>query len=111
MSELDKLELYLKEHGIRYKRIDGPAFIPMIDGGDVGRHQIVVYDEEGGRKWDAICHYGSYGYEKGLLEIYGDIVDEEYAEDVNGWLTADDVIERVEKNEKNIEEKARKDEE
>ena len=95
MSELDKLERYLKEHGLCYKRFDEPAFIPMIDDGDVGRHQIVVYDEEGGRKWDAICQFGSFGYEEGLLEIYGDIVNEEYAEGVIGWLTADDVSKRL----------------
>ena len=99
MSELDKLEMYLKENEIRYKRIDEPAFIPMIDDGDVGRHQIVVYDEKGGRKWDAICQFGSYGYEEGLLEIYGNIVDKKKDGDtVVGWLTADDVIERIERN-------------
>ena len=99
MSELDKLECYLKEHGIWYKRIDEPAFIPMIDDGDVGRHQIVVYGEESGIKWDAICQFGSYGYKKGLLEIYGNIVDEEKDGDVVvGWLTADDVIARIERN-------------
>lgn len=101
MSELDKLERYLKEHGIRHKRIDEPAFIPMIDDGDVGRHQIVVYDEEGGTKWDAICQYGSFGYKEGLLEICGDIVEEEYDDDVVvGWLTADDVIKRMQTNDK-----------
>lgn len=99
MSELDKLECYLKEHGIWHKRIDEPAFIPMIDDGDVGRHQIVVYDEEGGTKWDAICQFGSYGYKEGLLEIYGNIVDEKKDGDVVvGWLTADDVIARIERN-------------
>lgn len=99
MSELDKLEFYLKEHGIRYKRIDEPAFIPMLDRGDVGRHQIVVYDEEGGTKWDAICQFGSYGYGEGLLEIHGNIVDEKKDGDVVvGWLTADDVIARIERN-------------
>lgn len=100
MSELDKLETYLKEHGIRHKRIDKPAFIPMLDDGDVGRHQIAVYDEEGGIKWDAICQFGSYGYEKGLLEIYGDIVEGECVEGVIGWLTADDVIKRMQMNDK-----------
>lgn len=99
MSELDKLELYLKEHGICYKRSDEPAFIPKIDGCDVDRHQIVVYDEEGGRKWDAMCQFGSFGYEEGLLDIYGDIVDEEKdGKVVVGWLTADDVIARIERD-------------
>ena len=98
MSELDKLETNLKGHGIRYKRIDEPAFIPMLDDGDVGRHQIVVYDEEGSIKWDAICQFGSYGYKEGLLEIYGDIVEGECVEGVIGWLTANDVIAIIERN-------------
>lgn len=50
-------------------------------------NQIIVYDENDERLWDAICHYGSYGYEQGLIEIYGVICD-----DVVGYLTADDII-------------------
>ena len=34
---------------------------------------------------DAICHWGSYGYEDGLIEIMSD-----YFEDVKGWLTAEE---------------------
>lgn len=91
MNELDKLETYLKEHGYEYTR------------GDVGGelytegHQIVVY-KNGQRLWDAICQYGSYGYEEGLLEIMGDIVWQDIDGDsVRGWLTANDVIARIER--------------
>ena len=46
--------------------------------------------------WDVICQEGSYGYRDGLLEAYGDIVE---ADDVvEGYLTAQDVIERIEKH-------------
>ena len=87
MSELDKLELYLIENDIRHERKDTSW-----------RHQIVVFDEKRRIIWDAICNEGSYGYEDGLLEIMGDIVTEKEKEtdDVVGWLTAKDVIERIE---------------
>lgn len=52
--------------------------------------QIIVTTEKGKRLWDAICGYGSYGFEDGLLEIMGDIVPGK--DDVLGWLTADDVL-------------------
>jgi hypothetical protein len=42
---------------------------------------------------DVICHEYSYGGEKGLLEIMG-LTDDEY-EDVEGWLTADEVFSRI----------------
>ena len=46
--------------------------------------------------WDAICQQGSYGYEDGLLEICGDIVETK-DDIVEGYLTAQDVIERIER--------------
>lgn len=65
---------------------------------DIGRKQIIVY-ENGKRVWDAICHFGSYGYKEGLLEIMGSIVDvEKDGDSVVGWLTAQDVIKRLERN-------------
>ena len=93
MSELDKLEAYLKENGIEYERkdhepdVEVPSCFPQLNW-----HQIISYTEDG-RKWDAICHHGSYGNEKGLLEIYGSITK---GNDVEGWLTAQDVIDRIE---------------
>lgn len=45
--------------------------------------------------FDVICHYGSYGYEKGLLEIMGACITG--GTDVVGNLTADEVIERIQK--------------
>ena len=76
MSELDKLELYLITAGYKhYERIDREELF-------VSRHQIIVYDENGKKLWDAMCHKGSYGY--GYTVV--------------GWLTADDVIERIERD-------------
>ena len=93
LKELDKLEIYLQDKGIRYERID--------DFFGIERHQVVVFNNEGLRSWDAICHHGSYGWEDGLLEIMGTIVLP-CGDSVEGWLTAEDVIERIEEHERSI---------
>lgn len=96
LTEMDKLEAWLKENGYKYKRADQEARYDKC--GELGRperHQILVYK---GRKvlWDAICHFGSYGCDLGLLEIMGDIVDrKKHRDQVEGYLTAEDVITRV----------------
>lgn len=94
MDELTKLETWLRSHHIPYERIDEnpPEWAPRLD-----RHQICVPSKKiKERKWDAICHYGSYGYEEGLLEIYGELVTEDDDDSVVGYLTAADVVKRVE---------------
>lgn len=49
--------------------------------------QVIFYDQQKQRIGDAVCHHFSYGHEQGLLEILGlDI------EGVEGWLTADEVL-------------------
>lgn len=86
MKQMDLLEEYLREKEIKYQRKD-------MDEGE----QIIVFGDNGNRRWDAICTKYSFGREKGLLEIMGDIVDEKRVGDsVEGWLTAQDVIDRVE---------------
>ena len=95
MSELDKLELYLKEHGFNYERSDEDA-VNVFGGIWIGeKHQIVVKDDKGEYLWDAICHPGSYGFRQGLLEIMGRIVYP--GNDVEGYLTAQQIIDRLEK--------------
>lgn len=92
LTELDALEKYLKEKGIDYEREDKDDIGFCFDF-----HKISVLSSGGGYQWDAICHKGSYGCEEGLLEIRGSIVDEEKDGDsVAGWLTAQDVIDRIE---------------
>ena len=98
MSELDKLEAYLKDKGIPYTREDAEL---MRDSQGftlrTPRHQIIVNDSEGRRQWDAICQRGSYGYSEGLLEVMGSpVVREEDGDSICGWLTAEDVIARLE---------------
>ena len=103
MSELDKLAQYLESNGYNFKREDTFAsedlkqWFGYRDGfGD--RHQIIVYGKDGRIAWDAIYHWGSYGYEKGLLEIMGEIVDTQRSggDTVEGWMTAQDIIKRLE---------------
>ena len=45
--------------------------------------------------WDAICHDYSYGHENDLLEIMGVIVSEDAGDSVEGYLTAAEVLERI----------------
>ena len=50
--------------------------------------------ETGERVSDAICDWGSYGHEKGLIEVMGYPLCE-IEDDVEGYLTADTVYERL----------------
>lgn len=106
MSELDKLEAYLKENGYFYARWDGMDQEPVAgcarhksapDGyKHLETHQIVVFDRAARRVFDVICHYGSYGYERGLLEVMGSaIVGPNAGDSIEGWLTADEIIKRL----------------
>ena len=47
------------------------------------------------QEWDVICHDFSYGHELGLLELMGSLVREDIDDTVEGFLTADDIIERM----------------
>lgn len=96
MTEMDKLENYLKEHGYPYERIIIDEGLIMF-GMNLGkRDQIVVYKDDK-RDWDAICQPGSYGYEQGLLEVMGDrVVRSSDCDSVCGYLTAQQVIDRLE---------------
>ena len=98
LTQLNRLEEYLKSKGIPYERKDQED--EFLEGHpycrtQFERHQIIVPNKEN-YEWDVICQYGSYGAEEGLLEIMGTIVRPNAGDSVEGWLTADDVIERVE---------------
>lgn len=90
LTELNKLEEYLRKNGYNFERFDQ-------DGDDLHaeRHQLIVYDDNGKRRWDAICNWGSYGHVAGLIEVRGDIAESALSR-VIGWLTADKIIERLE---------------
>lgn len=55
--------------------------------------QVIFYDENNECLADAVCHWGSYGHERGLLEVMG-ILSEGEVDDVEGYLTADTVFNR-----------------
>lgn len=74
-NAMKRLAIGLMDRNIRF------TVIPMYGG-----LQIRCTD------WDAICHEGSYGHERGLLEVMG-LPD--CGEDVLGYLTAEDVLEMV----------------
>ena len=80
MVELTRLMVGLMERNI------GFTFTPFMNGGKVEVEDM---------SWDAICHDGSYGHQEGLLEIMGSIVKIDY-DDVEGWLTADEILNRLE---------------
>ena len=96
-TELDKLEKYLIDHRITFERVDEDAVRDETGRFLIrpARHQIYVPEEKESR-WDAMCQPGSFGYETGKIEIYGSLVTEEDRDSVVGWLTADDVIKRIE---------------
>ncbi len=97
MSELDILTQYLKDHNIPFERYDCSKEDFEINDECtfyIDRHQICVPNQQY-ILWDVICQEGSYGYRDGLLEAFGDIV--EVDDTVEGYLTAQDVIERIEK--------------
>ena len=76
--EIRKLAKGLEERNIPYE------LKPLFDG-----WQIWCDD------WDAICHSFSYGHEDGLLEIMGILVDEEVGDTVEGCLTAEEILRRI----------------
>ena len=76
-DEMMKLAFGLRDRGIGFKV---QSFFDGI--------QIVVGDFD----WDAICHSGSYGHENGLIEVMG---LPQCQDDVIGYLTAEDVLKRV----------------
>lgn len=84
MTEMQKLDILLKHAKVPH------TYDPKYFGSY--NEQIVVYNSEGQRMWDAICFHGtfslsgSYGAEQGLVEVMGaQLLGHD---DVEGWLTA-----------------------
>lgn len=81
MTEMDKLQKWLDENHIEYER--------RIEEGVINRNQILIETNE--VELSFVCHYGSYGYEKGLVEMW------DFNSEPIGYLTADDCIKELEK--------------
>lgn len=84
MPNIDQTEMMKLAFGLRDRGIEFNAR-SFFDG-----LQIVVGDD-----WDAVCHNGSYGHEKGLIEVMG---LPQCEDDVIGWLTAEEVLKMVDES-------------
>lgn len=113
LTELNKLENFLKTNGFVYRREDSDNLFSAeewrilvdVNGANaqpMDRHQIIVFKKRR-RSWDVICQFGSFGADEGLLEGMGDI----FGNDVEGCLTADDVIKRIEEKERTSDDQRR----
>jgi hypothetical protein len=89
--EMIKLAMGLEARGIEFEIRTTPG---MTDGA----LQIVVPSIEN-PEWDAVCSNFTYGGANGLIEISGKYVDEDYIDDVQGWLSAEDILERIDRAE------------
>lgn len=85
MTEMQKLDILLKHAKVPHTY--DPKYL-----GDY-TEQIVVYNSEGQRMWDAICLRGTfslpgsyYGADQGFIEVMGEQLLGH--DDVKGWLTA-----------------------
>lgn len=90
--EILKLKEMLEKANIPFTFTDD-----MYGGYKKPSYQIVIYNkiDNKTRLCDAIYHFGSYGYEQGLLEIMGALTEKERDDDsVLGYLTADEVFKR-----------------
>lgn len=86
-TEMEKLAEGLDSRGIEY------TCKPLLGG-----EQIVVYDDNGDYLWDAVLHCGSYGHNLGLIEVMGESVVRVDFDNVEGDLTADEILARVDEN-------------
>lgn len=88
MSELDKLEKMLIDANIEHERedTDNDYGVCIYSFHQIRSKKCI----DGKWKWDVICHKGSWGYEQGLLEIYGDCMNEP-----EGYLTAAEAYEKI----------------
>lgn len=87
-TQLYSTELSILANGLTIRGIPF-TFKSLYDG-----FQVEVKDNKGEILWDAICHSGSYGHESGLLEVMGE-VNRNPNDDVEGWLTAQAILNRL----------------
>ena len=80
MTEMDKLQKWLDDNKIKYERI-------IEEKSPLRRNQILI--ETDYKKLSFICQWGSYGYEKGLIEMY------DFQNEPIGFLTAEECINKI----------------
>lgn len=96
IDAMDDLCKELDKRGWKYKRL-GPRVTtePYLLGSMLATNCMIFYDGEK-KIGDAICQYGSYGYEVGLFEVAGSpLLSESITDDVQGWVTKEEIIERL----------------
>lgn len=94
LDELERLKALLDDNNIEYKFIFERASNPKYN-----RRLVKLYDNYGSEVLSAICHYGSYGYEQGKIEIMGLLTktEQKHSSGVVGYLDADNVLKRIKK--------------
>ena len=65
----------------------------MFDMGNYERH--IIKNSGDAWLWDFVCSHGTYGAEDGLLEYWSKKMSDA-EEDPIGWLTAEEVVEKIE---------------
>ena len=84
-NPLDNLAEMLKNAGIPYELVYNPFT----------NSNVLVYPNKENRVADALYFYGSYGYEQGLLEVGGRIV--EIDDEVEGYVSTEEAFRRIKK--------------
>ena len=84
-ANFNRAEAMLKEKGIEYIREDFDKF-PFVE-----QHFIRAKDNS----WDFGCGTANYGSDEGLLEYFSNKL-RNFGEDPIGWLTAEEVVEKIE---------------
>ncbi len=97
ITEMDKLIAYL------YKKYEADENKVVFVRPRCGGQQVIVTDKDGNWLWDGVCHQHSYGGKSGLIEVMEQtennyVLTEEEREwdNVLGYLTAEDIIKRLE---------------
>ena len=87
-TEIDKLIKILNAQGVC-----SPIDWKVVEL--YGRPQVIFLNPQSEEQiGDAVCHFGSYGHQEGLIEVMGFPFSDE--EGVVGFLTADEVIHQIE---------------
>lgn len=100
ITEMVKLAALLASNGIQFEAATTKS---MFDTELVDYPQLIIKDGYSDWICDAICHPGSYGFEKGLLEIMAHdgyenaVLGDNYEDTVVGWLTAEEALEYFKK--------------
>ncbi len=73
--------------------------IPFEWGEQMGGYNLAYYGKDNYKVCSVLEHNGSYGHKQDRLEIMGLLTEQEQRIDsVKGWLTADDVFQRIKKH-------------